>query len=182
MAQTSIADFALRLGAGGARANQFKVRITGGLASGLGDDITFLCRSAQIPGFTVGEVAVPYRGRQIFLAGDRTYDAWTTTIFADAAWKMRGTIEAWQNAIQNLGAETSSAAPMPIDYYAQADVEQTDKNDAPIRTYKLMGLWPQTIDPMDLAYDTNDAVSEFGVTWRFNWATSGPLGATVGTA
>jgi hypothetical protein len=54
-----------------------------------------------------------------------------------------------------------------------------DRNDIPINVYSLFQIWPQTIDPIDLAYDTNDAVMEFGVTWRFNYMQSGAIG-TVG--
>ena len=88
----NINTFVQNLSGGGARANQFQVQITAAPpAPGLQAEIfTFLCRSAQIPAMTIGEVAVPYRGRQVFVAGDRTFDAWTTTVFSDAAWTIRG--------------------------------------------------------------------------------------------
>ena len=81
----NIQAFTTALQGGGARANQFEVTMVGGGAQGLQSrNFSFLCRSAQIPALTIGEVAVPYRGRQIFLAGDRTYDAWTVTIMNDS--------------------------------------------------------------------------------------------------
>jgi len=73
----NLSSFTQALHGGGARANQFQVTLGGSGASGLSGDFHFLCRSAQIPALTIGEVAVPYRGRTIYLAGDRTYDAWT---------------------------------------------------------------------------------------------------------
>ena len=80
----NINTFVQNLSGGGARANQFQVQITSAPAGvALNTEVfTFLCRSAQIPAQTVGEVAVPYRGRQVFVAGDRTFDAWTTTVFS----------------------------------------------------------------------------------------------------
>ena len=68
----------------------------------------------------------------------------------------------------------------PDQYYGEATVTQMNRNDLPINTYTLYQLWPQTIDPIDLAYDTNDAVMEFGVTWRFNYMHSKAGGGVVG--
>ena len=179
----NINTFVQNLSGGGARANQFQVQITnGGPATALETNtFTFLCRSAQIPAQTIGEVAVPYRGRQVFVAGDRTFDAWTTTVFSDAAWTIRGNLEKWSDAIQDMG-ETSYGSMGPEQYYGEATVTQMNRNDLPINTYTLYQLWPQTIDPIDLAYDTNDAVMEFGVTWRFNYMRSESGGGTVGGA
>ena len=177
----NINTFVQNLSGGGARANQFQVHITATPAGiALSSDVfTFLCRSAQIPAQTIGEVAVPYRGRQVFVAGDRTFDAWTTTVFSDAAWTIRGNLEQWSDRIQDMG-EYSFGAQGPSDYYGEAQVTQMDRNDLPINTYTLYQIWPQTIDPIDLAYDTNDAVMEFGVTWRFNYMRSQAGGGTVG--
>ena len=178
----NINTFVQNLSGGGARANQFQVQITAAPAPAAGlqaETFTFLCRSAQIPAMTIGEVAVPYRGRQVFVAGDRTFDAWTTTVFSDAAWTIRGQLEQWSELMQDMG-EFSTGASNPSVYYGEAKVTQMDRNDKPINTYTLYQLWPQTIDPIDLAYDTNDAVMEFGVTWRFNYMHSGAGGGVVG--
>tara|TARA_B110000196_G_C21021837_1_gene603165 strand:+ start:396 stop:968 length:573 start_codon:yes stop_codon:yes gene_type:complete len=176
----NINTFVQNLKGGGARANQFQVQLTAtppGVS--LGEEFTFLCRSAQIPAMTVGEVAIPYRGRQVFVAGDRTFDAWTTTVFSDAAWEIRGALEQWSNTMQNMG-EYSYGALDPSAYYGQAKVTQMNRNDTVINTYTLYQMWPQTIDPIDLAYDTNDAVMEFGVTWRYNYMHSEAGGGSVG--
>ena len=176
----NINTFVNNLKGGGARANQFQVQLTAtpGAVS-LGSEFTFLCRSAQIPAQTVGEVAIPYRGRQVFVAGDRTFDAWTVTVFSDAAWSIRGNLEQWSNSMQDMG-NCSYGALDPADYYGEATITQMNRNDMPINTYTLFQMWPQTIDPIDLAYDTNDAVMEFGVTWRFNYMRSTAGGGTVG--
>ena len=170
--------FVQKLSGGGARANQFEISITAAPVSVGGDLFTFLCRSGQVPGMTVGEVAVPFRGRNVYVAGDRTYDAWTVTVFSDAAWTLRGGLEQWSNMLQDMGAE-STGTTNPSAYYGQATVTQMDRNESPINAYTLYQVWPQTVDPVDLAYDTNDAVEEFGVTWRFNWMTSGAGGGTA---
>ena len=176
----NIQQFTTALQGGGARANQFQVTMAGGGAPGIQSrGFSFLCRGAQIPAMTIGEVAVPYRGRQIFLAGDRTYDAWTVTIMNDRSYGIRSQLESWMNNLQDIGNSTSSAVSDSQSYYATATVKQLDRNDSIIRTYTLEGCWPQTLDAIDLAFDTNDAVQEFGATFRFNFMTASSVGGTA---
>ena len=179
----NISSFSNALQGGGARANQFQVTMSGGGATGgpVSQSLSFLCRGAQIPALTIGEIAVPYRGRQVFLAGDRTYDAWTVTIMNDRSMGIRGQLESWMNNMQDIGAATTSPSLNANSYYATALVKQLDRNDAPIRTYTLEGVWPTTLDAIDLAFDANDAIQEFGATFRFNWMTiAGGAGADSG--
>ena len=169
----NLSSFTSALQGGGARANQFMVTMGGAGASGLTGNFHFLCRSAQIPALTVGEVAVPYRGRTIYLAGDRTYDAWTVTIMNDRTYSVRAFLEGWMDDISDIGSTTRANAIGSSVYYAEATVHQLDRNNSAIRTYKLEGVWPTTLDAIDLSYDANDAVEEFGATFRFNWMTIG---------
>ncbi|MCP4800097.1 MAG: hypothetical protein GY893_09160 [bacterium] len=169
--------FVQRLAGGGSRSNQFEVSITGGPV-GVSDLFTFLCRSAQIPNQTIGEVAVPYRGRQIYVAGERVFDPWTVTVYSDAAFGIRGQMEQWSNLIMNMGS-VSTGATSPEQYYGEAVVRQMDRNEATINEYTLYQCWPVAVDPIDLAYDNNDAVQEFGITFRYNYMTSGLGGGSV---
>ena len=179
----NISSFTNALQGGGARANQFEVSINGGGGTGLSQrNFTFLCRSAQIPALTIGEISIPYRGRQIFVAGDRVYDAWTVTIMNDRSFGIRSHLESWMNNMGDIGAATTAQSLNASSYYGQAIVKQKDRNDATIRTYVLDGVWPTTLDAIDLAYDANDAVEEFGATFRFNWMTiaGGDVSASAG--
>ena len=170
---SNLNTFVQNLAGGGARANQYEIQIWGSPVPNA--TFSFLCRSAQIPGMTVGEVPVPYRGRQIFVAGDRTYDAWTVTVFSDTAWSLRSSFENWSDQIAQID-EMATGALRPNDYYAVAQVKQFDRAGGLTTTYVLQDVWPTTVDPIDLAYDTNDAVMEFGVTLRFNYMTIGDGG------
>ena len=175
----NISSFTNALQGGGARGNQFEVTMSGGGATGLQSrGFSFLCRGAQIPALTIGEVAVPYRGRQIFVAGDRTYDAWTVTIMNDRSYGIRSHLESWMNNMGDIGAATTAQSLNASGYYATAIVAQKARNDATIRTYTLAGVWPTTLDAIDLAYDTNDAIMEFGITMRFNSMVSSKGGGT----
>ena len=174
----NLSSFTQALHGGGARANQFQVTLGGAGAAGLSGDFHFLCRSAQIPALTIGEVAVPYRGRTIYLAGDRTYDAWTVTILNDRNYSVRAFLEKWMDDMSDIGGSSRANAISSSIYYADATIKQLDRNNTPIRTYKLEGLWPTTLDAIDLSYDANDAIEEFGCTFRFNWMTVGGGGTS----
>ena len=164
----NVTEFISRLSGGGARANQFEVEIF--MSSFITDTetIKFLCRSASLPAMTIGEVPVFYRGRQIYLSGDRTYADWTVTVYNDANWISRGNLENWNNSITEIGA-TSSGSQSPADYYGLAYVRQKDRSDNFIRTARLQDLWPTNLGEIALAYDTVDAIEEYEVTFRFNY-------------
>ena len=157
---------------GGARPNQFKVTF-----GALGENFTFLCRSAQIPALTIGEVTIPFRGRFVYVPGDRTYDPWGITVMNDRSYAIRSTLEAWMNDLQDIGSSTVSNA-IGSEVYRQVSVEQLDRSDLTIRTYTLYDAWPQTLDAIDLAYDTNDQLEEFSCTFRFNYMTAKGTGLT----
>jgi len=176
----NLSSFTQALQGGGARANQFSVSMSGSGAAGLTGNFHFLCRSAQIPALTIGEIAVPYRGRQIFLAGDRTYDAWTVTVINDRQYSVRSFLESWMDDMGDIGGTTKANALSASTYYGNATVMQLDRNNSAIRTYKLEGVWPTTLDAIDLSFDANDAIEEFGATFRFNWMTIGGTGGSGG--
>ena len=169
MASNSVNNFVNALKGGGARANQFRVSFPA--LDGSSGLMEFMARGAQIPAVTMGEVTVPYRGRQVFLPGDRTYDAWTITVFNDSGFTIRGALENWQNQIQDIGASTTARLE-GMSVYRNAEVLHLGRNGELLRTYRLFNCWPTTVDAIDLAFDTNDAVEEFGVTFRFNYMTA----------
>lgn len=182
MAQLS--EFVGALRDGGARANQFEVNITGGPSSILtsNQDFKFLCKSTSVPALTMGEIPVAYRGRQIYIAGDRTYETWAITVISDRGMFMRSAFEQWQSFLGDIGGTTnrSSIGDTPSQYYGTALIKQKDRNDATLRTYRLFDVWPTSVDAMEFAYDT-EGLMEFGVTFRFNHMTidgspSGSLG------
>ena len=45
------------------------------------DELTqFMVKAASFPASTIGVVEVPFRGRQLKIAGDRTYEPWSVTV------------------------------------------------------------------------------------------------------
>ena len=92
----NINDFKARLAGGGARANQFKVTMPfPGYASVGGEtsDLAFLCSATSIPGQNLGTIAVPFRGRVLNIAGDRTFNPWSVTVMNDTDFKIYRAME-----------------------------------------------------------------------------------------
>ena len=166
----NINDFKATLKGGGARANQFQVTMPfPGFAAVGGETRTmsYLCQATNLPGMTLGEVDVKFRGRSLYIAGDRTFEAWTTTIMNDTDFLIRNALERWMNGINSLS--DNSGLENPSDYQVDAFVDQLDRAGQVIKSYTFRGLWPLTIAPIELAYDGNDAVEEFEVTYRYQF-------------
>ena len=165
----NIDDFKANLIGGGARANQFRVTITPPPGIAIGLDVrktSFLVRSSNLPAQTLGEITVPFRGRNIYIAGDRTFDdTWTTTFLNDTDFMVRNSMERWSNGINDLADNTGVVAP--ADYQTDLTVEQLDRDDTVLKSYIFRSAWPTTIAAIELTSDTADAIEEFEVTWRF---------------
>ena len=166
----NINDFKATLKGGGARANQFQVTMPfPGFAAVGGETRTmsYLCQATNLPGMTLGEVDVKFRGRSLYIAGDRTFEAWTTTIMNDTDFMLRNAFERWMNSINAMS--DNSGLENPADYMVDAFVDQLDRAGQVIKSYTFRGMWPMTIAPIELTYDGNDAVEEFEVTYRYQF-------------
>ena len=165
-----IDDFKANLIGGGARANQYRVTITPPSGIAIGLDVrrtSFLVTASQLPASTLGEIAVPFRGRSLYISGDRTFETWTTTIFNDTDFLIRNAMERWMNGINALS--DNSGLENPSDYQVDSFVDQLDRAGQVIKSYTFRGLFPLTIGNIDLGYDTNDAVEEFEITYRYQF-------------
>jgi hypothetical protein len=172
-----IDDFRANIIGGGARPNQFKVEINTppGIATGMDNRRTsFLCKATTLPSSTLGEITMDFRGRQIFVAGDRASpDPWTTTFLNDTDFMIKNMIEKWSNGIndfaENTGVNTSAQ------YMADLTVHQLDRDDSILKTYQFINAWPTTTgSAITLDMATRDSIEEFECTWRYqHFVTSG---------
>ena len=184
MATSNVSQFLQTIGQG-VKPNMFLVDIKfpdalGGASTALGTDLTnILCKSAALPGSNLGVIEVPFRGRTVKIAGDRTFDTWSATFFNDKNMELRGLFEEWANLLNTHEANTAprflpdSAAS---GYMASLYVTQLEKDDkeggSAIRTYKLHHCFPTNISQIDLAYDSNDQIEEFTVEWQYSFFTA----------
>ena len=169
----NINDFKTRLQGGGARANQFEVQMYFPTWAGVGitEEMRFLCTSTTTPASTVSEVPVAFRGRTLYLAGDRTFETWSTTVINDTDFKIYRAVEKWLNGMNDLKLNTSSHID-PDTYMVDAYIKHLDRNGAPLKRWYFKGVFPTALPGIALDYGTNDAIETFDVTWRYQWFTT----------
>ena len=164
-----IDDFKSNLIGGGARANQFQVTITppSGIDIGLDTRRTsFLCTATNLPASTLGEIAIPFRGRTIYMAGDRPApETWTTTFYNDTDFMIRNAMERWNNGINDFANNTGVTSPS--DYQTDLTVEQLDRDDTILKTYILRNCFPLAVGEIALSSAEATEIETFEVTWKY---------------
>jgi len=170
----SVQDFRSNLTGGGARPNLFEVVVP--FPSGVVDNstasqkMTFMCKAAQIPGGDIGTVEVPYFGRMIKYAGNRTFAEWSTTVINDEDFRVHSAITGWMDLI-NQHSNNARGVESTTDYQVDAQVNHYGKTGEIIKKVNFINLWPSSLTPIDLGWDTNDVLEEFAVTWMYDyWA------------
>ena len=165
----NIDDFKANLIGGGARANQFRVTITSPPGIAIGLDIrrtSFLVRGSSLPASSLGEIAIPFRGREIYIAGDRTTaETWNTTFMNDTDFMVRNAMERWINGINDAADATGVIAP--ADYQTDLQVEHLDRDDTVLKSYIFRSAWPTSVTAIDLSSEAAAAIETFDVTWRY---------------
>lgn len=168
----SIEEFKAALAGGGVRPTMFQVEMAFPEACVVDqnqatNEGTFLIKAAQLPSSNVGFIEVPFRGRKLKVSGDRTFEDWAITVTNDVSFVLRKGFEKWAEIIQNhdfvLGANELN------DYFATAIVRQLDREGNQLRAYKFQGVWPTTVDAIDLNMETTDTVEEYGVTLKVQY-------------
>ena len=168
MAVLGVDDFKSKLRGGGARANLFKATVNFPAYAGGDVELTsFLCTAAQLPASEMGVVTVPFRGRQLKIAGDRTFETWTITVINDTNFDTRNAMERWMNGINAHSANTGLTNP--VDYEADLIVEQLDKDGETVKTYNFRGCFPTNVSAIDVSYATTDEVENFTVEFQVQY-------------
>lgn len=166
----NINDIRAQLTQGGARSTLFQVTITNPV-NGIADlKVPFMCRAAELPGSTLGFVDVPYFGRKIKVAGDRTFQPWTVTIMNDEDFLVRNAMEQWVNSINSLqGNLRTLGTASPLAYKQQAVITQYSKSGNILRQYQFNGLFPTEISPIQTDWNNTDTIEEFQVTFQYDY-------------
>jgi len=187
----NISQFKSKLIGGGARANLFEVNVTFPAAVNLAiqgdgtgtfdsDNFRFLCKSAALPASNVASIDVPFRGRILKVAGDRTFDIWTVSVINDENFSHRRAFEAWAQNVAQYGDH--SGLTNPTDYMGQATVYQlgrsasnqqatntTGDNSRILAQYKFVDIFPTTVSAIDLSYESTDTIEEFTVDFQVQY-------------
>ena len=163
----------------GVRPNMFEVSIQFPDTAGAEDTelVTYMCKSAALPSSNVGVIEVPFRGRTVKIAGDRTFDNWSATFINDKDFKTRSYFEKWLEQINSHQANTAGIID-PTQYGRTVTVKQLEKDDSTggevVRSYKLWYAFPTSASAIDLAYDSNDQIEEFSIEFQYSyWTVAG---------
>ena len=199
--QRTLEDFKARLIGGGARPNLFECELafpnfaTSSDVGSTTPDSTrsvselsrFMIKAANLPASNVSVIEVPFRGRNLKVAGDRTFDVWTITIINDVDFQLRTAFEKWMNAINKH--DDNSGLINPAQYQRNAIVKQFGRSSVAsagsnpinptitgpgdslpvLKAYKFYGIFPTAVSAIDLSYDSADTIEEFTVDLQVQW-------------
>lgn len=174
----TIDDFKASVVSDFARPNLFQVDLN--FPTGIINDASlsnfgkFTVRAANLPSSQIGVIEVPFRGRVLKIAGDRTFEPWTITIMNDTKFTLRNAFELWANSIQAANENFTAAGTLgdasdSTGYFADMSVHQLARDlkdsDAPkvLKSYRFYNVFPSSVSAIDLDYGNNDAIEEFTV-------------------
>ena len=169
----TISDFKSKLTGGGARPNLFEVELAFPDAAKPDNETEvlekarFLVKAAALPASTIANIDIPFRGRILKIAGDRTFETWTITVMNDVDFSIRSAFEKWMNIINKMSDGTGIANPAL--YQKDAIVNQLDRDGSLLRSYKFWDIFPTNLSTIDLSYDTTDTIQEFTVEMQVHY-------------
>lgn len=178
--------FKSKLLGGGVRPNFFEVELKfpslGIDDNDVSDRTRFLVKGAALPASIVAPISVPFRGRELKIAGERSFDTWTITVINDSNFVLRDAFEKWMNVINKVS--DNSGEVDPTFYQQEAYVHQLGRapitnpagvpansgNTIPIlRSYHFHGVFPTNVSSIELSYDSNNVIEEFSVEFQVQW-------------
>jgi len=169
----NVNEFRSQMVGDGARPNLFEVSMpfpTFALPGNAQQKLTFMCKTAQLPGSTVNTVPVQYFGRELKFAGNRTFTDWTISVINDEDFIIRNAFERWMNGMNSHALNVRNpAAATPNGYTVDAGVTQFGKGGNTLKKYKFIGVFPTDLSPIDVDWGSNDTIEEFTVTLSYQW-------------
>ena len=169
----SVNEFRSQMTGDGARPNLFEVSMPfPGFASPANAQtkLTFMCKTAQLPGSTVGVVPVNYFGRELKFVGNRTFADWTISVINDEDFIVRNAFERWMNGINSHNFNVRNPLALaPLGYSVDSEVTQFGKQGNTLKKYRFVGVFPTDITPIDVDWGSNDTIEEFSVTLSYQW-------------
>ena len=180
-------SFKGRMVGGGARPNLFECELyfpddavpEDTTRDALTDRTRFLVKAANLPASNIAPINIPFRGRNLKVAGDRTFDPWTITIINDVDFSIRTAFERWMNLINKHEDNAGITDPTLYqkDLYVKqlgraqvgGTVPQTEAKIPVLKQYRFLGTFPTNVSDIALSYDSSDTIEEFSVTMEVQW-------------
>ena len=158
----NINEFRSQMQGDGARPNLFEVTMpfpAFSLPGNAQTKLSFMCKTAQLPGSTVNVVPVQYFGRELKFAGNITFADWTISVINDEDFVVRNAFERWMNGLNSHNLNIRNpAAQAPLGYTVDSEVRQYGKGGNTLKKYKFIGVFPTDITPIDVDWAANDTI------------------------
>lgn len=171
-----VSEFRAQMIGDGARPNLFEVSMPYPGFSSPGaamEKMTFMAKSAQLPGSSIGVVQQQYFGRELKFAGNRVFQDWSVNVINDEDFVIRNALERWLNGINSHTFNIRAPGILPpASYTVDSNVLQYGKMGDVIKKYKFIGMFPVDVSPIDVDWGANDVFEEFSVTFAYQWWTS----------
>jgi len=158
---------------GGARPSLFNIALS--VPAGLGistttvSKLSFVCRSSELPPSQVGTIEVPYFGRRIKLAGERTFTDWNVTVMNDEDFSVRSMFELWSDGINRLQSNVRDPSLYNEAYKTALSINQYAKDGELIRQYTMYGAFPTNISAIALDWDNQNQIETFTVNFAYDY-------------
>ena len=82
---------------------------------------------------------------------------------------MRSALERWSHTI--LAAESTAGLDAPSKYKGSVEIKHLDRNGKVLRTYKLIGAYPQEVGEITLGFDQGNTIEQFSCTFVYDYFT-----------
>ena len=176
----TIQQFKSNIAGGGARPNQFRCSLyfpqwVGAIGQSAGQASEFLCIASSIPAVTMTDIALSYRGRPVYVAGERVFPAWSVTILNDTNFLIRNALEIWSNNIVHYNA--TSGKTRPATYQVPMEVHQLDRNNRTLKSYRFYDAFPTSIGGFGLSFAANQEVETYEVSFAYNYYETTGIGS-----
>ena len=198
--ERTLDSFKAMMTGGGARSNLFEIELDWPASTKLDTRGNFdlrtrmLVKAASLPASTISNIAIPFRGRQLKIAGDRTFEPWSITVINDTDFLIRTAFERWMNLMNKH--EDNAGLTNPTAYQKDLVVRQLGRSEVAgntpisavqvpvLKNYRFYGAFPTTVSSIDLSYENTDAIEEFTVELEYQWYDSlnGTSDSILGTS
>ena len=122
-------------------------------------------KSCSIPQDTITAIEGAYQGRTLKGVGVRTYDTWQMSLYLEDTHAWRRFFIEWQEKCCSAGDAISSSN----NHKGTVNIVQLGAAMTGKVGYKLIEAFPIEIGPVEMSWDNNDSVSEYTVTFAYNW-------------
>ena len=183
MAKQSITNFKSNISSiGFARSNIFEATINPPGTTNAKTSPTnhkFYIKAASLPASNIGTIGIPFQGRVFNVPGDRTFDAWSTTIINSENLEFRKFLESWVNDVQdnkvNLSVANGLAYQSTLEIKSFMRDKVAGESLKTARHYKFHNCFPTSVSAIDLDFASNDAIEEFTCEWQYShWTVEKP--------